>query len=313
MTVSRRRALQAGAVVAAGGLAGCAGVLGPNCTHSASLELDRATDDAVAAAATVGAVGDLGPLSGRVAGTAVADGAATYRAPDRVVRAGHYETADGYHRLSSTVTEETPATRYDVEFDLSSSATPGDAVAFGDLPAADRRALLVGLLDDVGRRLDGGGDVDVSGRMPLVFDDAGQEASRLVPDGPVDRVRYEGAVLALSPTDETASTTLHTYRVTAERVADTTAAFAARARERLLESGPELAPAELSADQREILDRAVGGEYGYGECVDDPSPAFAGLVERLFGDVDLEHFSATDRLVRYDGTWYLADYTVGVA
>jgi hypothetical protein len=314
MTVSRRRALQACAVVAAGGLAGCTGVLGPNCTHSASLELDEATDDAVAAAATVDTLADLGPLSGRIVETAVADGEATYRAFDQVIRDGPHETADGYHRLSSTVTAETPATRYDVEFDLSSSATPGDAVAFDDLPSVDRRALLVGLLDDVGRRLDSGrSEVDVSGEFPLVYDDAGRAASRVVPDGPVDRVSYEGTVLALSPTGETASATLHTYQVTAEPIADTTAEFAAHARENFLETGAELSSDDLSADQREIVDRAIEGEYGYGECVDDPSPAFEGLLVRLFGDVDPRHFTATDRLVRYDGTWYLADYTVGVA
>jgi len=309
MTVSRRHALQAGAVAVTGGLAGCAGVFGPNCTHSARLEFDRATDDAVAAAATAGRYADLGPLSGRLLEAAFRTGETTHRAHRPAVREGVYGTPEGYYRVAVTAVEEAPAPRYDVEFTASTDATPGDAVAFGSLPDPDRRALLVSLVDRLARRRRGG--IDVSGRMPLVYDEAGVAASRLVPEAGVDRVRYDDVVLTVTPTGETSSATLQTFRFAAERLAGSTAAFADLAREELLARGGDVAPADLTADQREVVETAI--EEGYGECVDDPSPAFAGVVEALFGDVDVRYGGADDELVTYDGTAYLGRYVVAVA
>lgn len=268
----RRRALLAGTVgAAATGLsAGCLGIVpgvgGSDCTAGRSIDLEPTTPaDTAAAAAT--AMDEL-PPTGRALLSAAVDGAsggrkATVDGIDEPPVPREYALVDGtYYRVTTTTVDgrDVPGYEFGVESGsmLSDEPAPSETVAFGDLPAVDRRAVRAGLdYPSADHRAAGR-----AGTLALAYpDEAARAASVLVPDPTVDAVDYRGTVYRLRP-EGTTTVTWHTYAVAADPIADSAAAFAEFLYDRL---GVVVERKALSAGAREILAEA-DGEGGYTAC-----------------------------------------------
>lgn len=324
MEIARRDLLAAGAAATATGLAGC---VGSGCTHSATLQLTRARDGVlVERFSKPVATRTLGPAGRRLAETAIERGATSYRAGRALVEDGLARHDGNFYRLASSVTGTSTVRgyRFEAEFRPRPTGTrtaPDRTVAFADLPRVDRRALLYGALNEIGRRIvpaDAGEGGRGSGPATLLYPTgADREASVLVPEPEYDAITYEGYLLRLSDGEVRTDATLRTVELRAEEVAGSPAAFADHVVGTVLDDPVRLDEGSLTADQREIVEAAIDEEFGDDACLDDDSsaPAFRALVTRLFEtEEELKHASPEGpRLVVYDGRRYLASYGVSVA
>lgn len=238
---------------------------------------------------------DLPPLTRRVATDALDDGEATYRGFYEPNVGGEYVADDAaYYRLAVEAGEhvETTGYRYEVTFgdDVATPTADDRVIDFADLPPADRDAFLGAFGRKVSAIRSASG-----ARFSVVFahvDGATRERSAFVPPVDTTYVRWQGKTLRVTFAEERPVTVV-TYRVTAERVARSTAAFVDGVLDR---RGVVLDG--LSAEQRDIVESAVDG--GYDAC-EPYSDAFADLLDRLSTG---EHGFAS--FVRYEGRWYIS-------
>ena len=132
-----------------------------------------------------------------------------------------------------------------------------------------------------------------SAEFPVTFvelDETTRERSAFVPRSDVEYVSWQGKEMRVT-FEEERSVSVGTYTVTAERIAESTAAFA----NHVLDN-EGLALDGLTADHRAIVEQAIDDEY---DACEPYSDAFRQLLERLsVGEDEFVSF------VRYDGAWY---------
>lgn len=325
MSPSRRQVLHAFAAAGTASLAGCLFGFGSDCVHSGSLALTEATTERIAKAYATD-IDRLGPLDEQTARAAVEGESPTIistdETPDRSLFRAPIEVDGQYYRFTSTLESERTRTGY--RFTLSTSeavetaATAEETIAFDALPAVDRRALLRASLNSVIRKTSGSGKApdgisfEVEGVL-VYLDDQAMANSVLVPDPQYRYVSHEGMTIEISKTGTEPNVTVREFAVDAETVASSTEAFEAQMQSAY---GVHVEKQSLSASQREIMDEAIAEEYGYDACLDDAdTDGFEPLVRKIFDlDGDLRHASAGGpRLVEYDGSLYLASFSVAVA
>jgi hypothetical protein len=279
-------------------LAGTATLLGgafAGCAHPAGGLQMRAVDDAELAAAASRNFSEAPPPIRELVGDAVTD-SATVEDTAPPVETDLPVVRDGrYYKLSRTVVKERSVTVYDVEIDYDPADASGDAVAYADLPAADRAAV-----DELLPPRDGEGEGYERG-AGVRYTDAEAANSTLVGSETlvaVDGVRHR--VRAGDPHEMT----VETYRYTAERVADTAEGYATHLRERYLLSFDDLPERE-----RSLLETAIEEGY-YAESPD--AAAFEAVVERLFARPAVTRTEYVGNwLVRYRNTTYWVDLRAG--
>lgn len=250
--------------------------------------------------------GDLHPLARDLVRSAGTSGTATLHSHSRPPLEYSYEPVPisprgtpqhryvhldgGYYRIVLEVVAEGTATVQMLvgrtNATVNADGQSADAVAHADLPTHDRRSFLAAFGHYA---VDDGGVPPEFGQVWHVgyLEDANVRSSSLVPRPEHEYVRY-GDWFVHVEWNETTEDTRYTYELELEHVADSASAFAAAVTET---DGIVLRDADLSADQREILDEATGGTYR--ECA-DYSEDYTDLLETLRGA----------RYVRYDGTWY---------
>lgn len=323
--LSRRRALE---LVAAGGFTAVAGCLGgpPDCEPRVPFRLEPVGDDDIAAAADR-PVRDLQPLARDLVRSARASGTATYHSapvrpawlePFPISPPGdpvhRYVRLDGsYHRIVVDAAREgeTTVARLVVRAggDVNEAARTGEAIAFDDLPTHDRRSLL-GMLGEraTGEPEDEWGRVWTLGYLR----DDHVASSRLVPRPDQRFVRYLGWHLSVERNGSNRETRV-TYDVSLEHVADGAEGLAASVKRT---DGVDIDAADLSAEQRLVVDEAAGGRRWV--CLADaPDREGADVrwVDRDGGDgvdrstvADLFETIGHARYVRYDPRWYAVDF-----
>lgn len=336
----RRRALE---LLASGGFASLAGCFSgsrerdaPECEPRMALRLRETSEQAIVEE-TDRPPEELQPLARVLVRAAQASGTATYDSArwwppdagdDKFPGSGagddepfpislpgdplhrYVHLSDGYYRmvLERGATAET--TVYGLvgktNPTVNADAQSGDTVSFDSLPTHDRRAMLA-FLGSYGTQQR---DVEF-GRLWRIgyLQDGHVESSQLVPRPSHDYIEYRDWFLQVEPNDNGRDTHA-VYDLSLDHVADTTAEFA-RAVEQT--DGVDLDTANLSTDQRELLDEAT--ERFVWACMDDspepdedevvwvdqddsdsahPWPAFADLFETI----------GAARYVNHDGTWY---------
>jgi hypothetical protein len=304
--MERRALLVAVVTGTAGAAAGCVNPffgVGSDCPRSFSLSLEPTTDAETAAA--VAATGeDLHPVARDLLRRAAATDAVSFVAVDEPPLHESYARLDGvYYRVRTEVVSSREVTGYAFAFeaspDTATAATPGATVAFEDLPAPDRRAFLAGLGFPPPRKLRGANEL--SGDLTLAYPDAdARAASVLVPDPQYEYVEYLGQYVRLDPTGAR-TVAVETTEVRLERLGTETAAFVDGVYE---ERGVDLDGAGLSSAARDVLDRAVEGEYDECADYDETTTYSAGLREVRRA---LARGGDGDRLAdfaRHEGTWY---------
>jgi hypothetical protein len=286
-----RRALAALGLLVLVALAGC--------SAAGSLSMEEATDKRLAEAASrpaapANADGDRAVVRG-----AVENGSATATARSPPVERGLPFAYEGtYYAINWTVTDRRSATSVSLEIDYNGSAPANSAVGYDALSPRDRE-LLAGVLPPRTERRTEGYDFGVGG----IYTRAERNRSVLL-SGQYEAVRFEGETYPVAV--ETEPTTLRTYRYTVTTVADSTAAYADRLRERYL-----FTLSGLSENERSVVEEAIGenGSY-YAESDDDE--AFRGVLEKFDGHpaIESDEFHGT-WLVRYDGEVYVARLSYG--
>jgi len=290
-----RRLLAAAALVAVlATLAGCG-------SYAGSLSMAPVDDAGLAERASYD-LDDGDPfeaMESRIVRAAVENGSTTDTASREFVRGGRAYRYDGaYYNVSHEVVGRVPGYAGGIRIDYNTTGVDGEAVAYEELPAVDRRALeplLAGPRED----RDGGFDLGV----PVAYTEAEAERSVLVPDQRYDAVVYEGDPYRIA-TDDVQRRPLETIRYEATRVADGPGAFAAELTDRYAFTLSGLSDAE-----RDVVESAAGGSYT-AESVDDEG--FAGVVERVRAhEAVREEGGNGDWIVRYDGQLYWAQLDYG--
>lgn len=282
----RRRTLLASAATAlALPLSGC--VL----PDAGSLTMDRVSDGAIARRQAQ----DLDALARgprRLVADAIAGETPTREDTGPPFAAARpFEDGGAYYDVSYEVVEHRPSTQYDLRVDYDAVDDPPSAIAYADLPAADRRALDRLLPPPADPPTGRGFDVDVASTYA---DDA---ESVLVPEPEYAAVAVDGAAYPVSVGDSR-EIEVNVYQYDADRIADSAAELGQRLRDRSL-----FTLTDLSEDEREIVEAAVDE----GHYPDLPSQAFRSLVERfrehdpVRSTTDVGHW-----LVRYDDRVYWA-------
>lgn len=296
---SRRRMLRSTGVVGAAALAGCLGSpFGDSCTAGADFSMEAASDADVARTVS-SPVKELPPVAKRVITAALAgDGEKTYRGvyePDVHAEYVARPADSTYHRVRVRAGDhvETTGYRYEVAFgdDVPTPRDRREVLDFTDLPTPDRDAFLgaMGASVEKLRRMNGG-------QFSVVFaypDARTRERSPFVPSTGTRYVRWEGRLLRVAFAEERPAEVV-TYAVTTERVATSTAAFAD-----LVLDAQGVVLDGLSAEQRDVVEQAIDGEYS---ACEPYSEAFRGLRDRLsIGEHEFASF------VRYDGRGYVTE------
>ena len=282
----RRRFLASAATALALPLAGC--VL----PDAGSLTMDRVSDSVIARrqAQNVDALA-RGPRT--LVTDAIAGETPTREdtgPPFAAARPFAYRGA--YYDVSYEVVERRPSTQYDVRIDYDAVDDPASAIAYADLPAADRRALDRLLPPPADPPTGRGFDVDVASTY------ADDVETVLVPEPSYDAVTVDGAAYPVSIGDSR-SIEVNVYEYDAERVADSAADLGRRLREQYL-----FALTDLSEAEREIVGEAIAD----GHYPDTPSGAFQSLLDRFREHDPLRSTVATGHwLVRYDDEVYWAE------
>lgn len=329
MPLGRRGALAlAGRGFAAGGLAALAGCGGgpPDCERRVGFRLEP-VDDADIAEATDRPQGDLQPLARDLVRSARVSGTATYHAapvqhvsrePFPISLPGdpthRYVRLDGSHHrivVDAAREGETAVSSLVVRAgdDVDDDARSGDAAAFEDLPTHDRRSLL-GLLGGNATRESG---VEFGQLWPVgYFRDDHVASSRLVPRPAREFVRYRDWFLAVEWNGDGRGTRI-TYDLSLEHVADGGGRLAAAVKRT---DGVDLDAADLSAEQRGVLDEAAGGTRWV--CLEDASTEAEGdvrWVDRDGADDEVDPSAVADlvatigdaRYAHHDGQWYAVE------
>ncbi|MBX0295481.1 hypothetical protein [Haloarcula nitratireducens] len=283
----RRRQFLAGLSVAAvAPLAGCSDPRG-------SIRLTDVSDDAALAERWTRSADALTESSQELVAGAVEDDddaratAAATSPPLELARPVRYEGS--YYDISYEATNEREETSYDVVVTFNPDPAPETTVAFADLPAVDRE-VLDGLLESRWDRTD---ETNTRLGTPAVYTDAETAESVVVPEPEYDGVTRDDRTVGIG-VDGSRLVTVADYRYRAELLAEDAAGIAALARERY-----RFEFADLSAEQRSILDEAKGGEA---RSEDPPSRAFTDLVEkfRAHDGLDVDEYGGT-WLLGYDG------------
>ncbi|QLG29179.1 hypothetical protein HUG10_17310 [Halorarum halophilum] len=203
-----------------------------------------------------------------------------------------FAVGGAYYDLSAEAVGNHTETRVNIEVDYNGTVE-GDAVAYEDLPPADRE-----LVDAVlPPRYDGrteGYDMGASARYT---DD--EIAASVLLEGDYDAIMFDGERYPVSVRDD-GQVTVTEYRYTATEVASSASAYAADLRESKLFTLSGLSDAE-----REVVTGAVEETY-YAESTDDE--AFRSVLGRFWSQeaVRSDEYSGS-WVVRYEGTVYWAD------
>jgi hypothetical protein len=296
---ARRRTVRAIGGVGAAALAGCLSPVSESApcpgSEEGSLSLDEAT--ATGVSNEFSAPLDMLPHATRVTtaeAVAADDGEATargYYVPDPRTAFVVTGRGTGYYRLRTTERDRVRTTGYEyaVETDVDDEAVPDDGSvrSFERLPAHDRESL---------RGAIGNPRLLHAPHYPsfsVVFayeEAAARERSAFVPATDARYLEWDGVPVRIA-FEERRTVEVASVTVTAERVATSPSEFRERLGERrgvVLDS--------LSADQRDLVERAIGGTYT--ECAPYSEP-FGELRDRLSVPV-----GEVPSLVRYDGDWY---------
>ncbi|WP_135305233.1 hypothetical protein [Haloarcula amylovorans] len=207
--------------------------------------------------------------------------------PLELSRPVRYEGA--YYDIGYETMNEREETSYDVVVTFNPDPAPETTVTFADLPAVDRE-VLDDLLESHWDRTD---ETNTRLGTPAVYTDAEAAESVVVPEPEYDGVTRGDQTVGIG-VDGTRQVTVADYRYRAEPLAEDDAGIAALARERY-----RFEFADLTPEQRSILDEAKGGEA---RSEDPPSQAFTGLVEkfRTHDGLDVDEYGGT-WLLGYDG------------
>ena len=218
-----------------------------------------------------------------------------------------------YYRLGSVVVDEAAATRpvlrlFGVEGDGTEGTDERDTggVDAETLPRGDRRAVRIAHFAARARGNTGGIPVDLVERGGYVYrNQDAVEASALLPaDGP-DRVSYRDTTYRVAVERERFYEPV--YRATGEVVAESPGQMETVLR--ALNLGPRVSKEGLSADAREILERAMFGGY-------EESHPYSGAYEEVLialnerayldGNVrkDAPRQWTGSRMLRYDDRYY---------
>ena len=268
------------------------------CSAAGSLDMTAVNDTELAAEASrsLPASDDPGAVARReLVRGAVVNGSATANDTSAPVDPEGFPFAiDGaYYDLSAEPVGNHSGWQVSAKVDYNGSAE-GPAVAYGDLPPADR-ALVDALLPPKYDRRTEGYDFGSSAR----YTDAEAESSALL-SGEYVAVRYGGERYPVAV--DRRRVTVTTYRYAAIRVAPSADAYAASLRESYLFVLPA---ADLSSAEREVIAGATEATY-YAESTDD------GGFESVLGWFRAHEAVRSDEyagswIVRYDGTVYWAD------
>lgn len=272
-------------------------VLLAGCSAAGSASLDPVDDAELAERASR----SLGPASdpaddaeARMLRTAFENGSATMEARRPPVPEGlPFEHRGAYYDLSWTVVDRRTATGASLEVDYNASDPAGPRIAYGDLPAADRRALSALLPPRADRRVEG-----YDRGVGVTYNDSEAAASVLVPEQRYDVVVFEGEAYPVRVAS-TREVEVMTYRYEATRVANGSAAYARALKDEYLFTLRGLSDAD-----REVVEAAVEDDY-YADSDDDA--AFASVLERFRAHpaVEEDEYSGS-WLVRYEGEVYWA-------
>ncbi|GGM59537.1 hypothetical protein GCM10009017_07070 [Halarchaeum rubridurum] len=230
---------------------------------------------------------------------AIENGSATIEARHPPVESGlPFAHRGAYYDLSWSITGQRHATGVDVAIDYNASDVPPNRIAYGDLPAPDRRALDRLLPPHDGRRVDGP-DLGTG----ATYTDAKAERSVLVPTQRYDAVVYDGEAYPIR-VDDTRDVTLNTYRYTSTPVADDAESYA-----RDLKAEHLFTLTGLDDTERDVVSEATNGSY-YAEDTDDD--AYRAVLERFRAHDAVQRGETHGSwLVRYDGAVYWADLHYG--
>ncbi|MFB6141408.1 MAG: hypothetical protein ABEJ26_13355 [Halosimplex sp.] len=281
-------------VAAGAALAGCgsdAGSLSMTAVDDATLA-ERASYD-------LGGEDPFETMEARIVRAAIANGSTTRNASREFVRGGRaYRYGGAYYDVSVHVVGTVSGYGGGVRIDYNTTDFDGEAVAYGDLPAVDRRALEP-LFSGPREDRDEGFDLGV----PVAYTDEEANRSMLVPDQRYDAVVYEGETYRITA-DGVERQRLRTIRYEATRLADSAQSFATHLTDRYA-----FTLSGLSDGERDVVESATGGTYT-AESADDEG--FADVVERFRShDAVTEDSGAGDWIVRYDGQLYWAELEYG--
>ncbi|MFC6973694.1 hypothetical protein ACFQL1_01785 [Halomicroarcula sp. GCM10025709] len=229
---------------------------------------------------------------------AIQAGSTTVNATQPTVDPGlPYEHDGRYYNVSTAIVGQESGYSGEVGIDYNTSSVDGTVVAYGELPARDRRALEP-LLAPPRKGGEPGTDIDV----PVAYTDADANASALVPNQTYDGIRYQGTTYAIDVHVE--RTTLNTYRYDATLVAESDRTYA-----RTLDREYAFTLSTLSENESAIVEQAVGDTH-YIEQTGDPG--FASLVDRFRHrrPVTASEYDGA-WLVRYDGRRYWTEVRFG--
>lgn len=287
----RRRALLSVGITAA--TAGCFG-FGSDCSRSASLELS-AVSDAEVADAQSDPPDSLSPPERDALDAARQDESPIMWTVSDPFSSVEYVANGTYYAVETAVESTIERPGYALSLDTD-GATAGEDVAFDDLPAVDRTALFAGLGYPGTREMDRyerGSSISMGGTLAYPTDDA-ESRSELVPEPSFDVLRIGGRGFRIEIGDPR-PVTVEQVRIDVRSVAATADEFATLVYDRY---GVDLDERDLSAEQRDIVETAIGEEYD--ECA-PYSDAFGAVQEEL-GSIDSPYDYAN-----YDDEWYAVD------
>lgn len=324
MRVSRRSLLRYGGTVTLAGLAGCG--FG-DCGAFADLRLTRATNEAIAGRfADPVTTTRLGPYGAEIAVAAINNGTQRYGADTTQFADGRYTHGGEFYELTTTSVATRSAIGFPIRVEFSGSATQtpdaSSVIPFAELPGVDQHAVMTGFLNAWARKLRFG-ERNITGSASAEFtlryaNDADVQASALVPESEYQYIAYEGQPIRFSVEGSAEDVQYETFEVDARLLAETRHAFVNHVKDAVLAEPINLDNRELTDQQAEILDEAIAAESGYEACIgseDDPkNPELVELVRLIFDpEENARHFVPDlPRLVVYEATEYLADYSVAI-
>lgn len=312
MPFSRREILRACGLSTMAGLAGCLNFGG--CAKKAVFEMVQASDSEVTQRLSTPAI-RIGPLGRRLVQSAIDADMTTYTACKQLLQNGVYILNEGYYQVTTTIRETKQGTRYDVEYNFSSSETTetpsaAEVITFDDLPTVDQKALLHGFLNNTLGRRGSRGDTPLGqgrGSSSICYHtDAAREASVLVPTAQYTYIKYGESIIQLA-VNEPFQATSKTFQLEARRIASSPAMFTQYAYQELLGGTVNLDQKSLTQEQQNILSKSIveGDNWesrGYETCSEDASPAFENLMQMIFATEAYQ-----DQPVLWENEQYLAN------
>lgn len=217
----------------------------------------------------------------------------------------HVYYDDAVYVLSHEISEQTPATSYQIRVDIvQGTVVESEAVQFSNLPAIDREKFAAYGWDD-------GGSFGFG--TSLLYTHAERANSALVPESEYSYIVWEDGSEAAWFVDDSHETTLNTYKYSAEQYS-TAADYGRRMRDQLAFELSGLSDAET-----EIVQTAIDENQYAVAHEQTPTPAFWSLADRFRPQEQahgLREDGEGDRsgpyLVRYDGEAYWTVLLVNV-